>query len=518
MSFYILLVIFLISILILVTIIYWRLIRPEKYMYDELRRQGVPGEPFIPIIGQLPQLNRARESNGVLTYLFSLSEKYGNYFLFSFGPLVRIMISEPDMIADVVGRSHAQDYVKPDVFGNIFKPLIGSHNLLVSEGQEHERARKMLNPAFHFISLKSMISIMVNETAKAIDSFFPLSDSNAIDLHRELSSLTLSIIMSSAFGQASSTQSNFNRTMYQTVNDVFEAIRYRIMYTITQIPFLARLPFWRKKVIDDGVQMIGDAVDQIITDRRQGRSASLCVGSDLLDLLLSAIDSDGNSFTDEEIKQQALTFVLAGHETTSNLMAWAMYALMTNESALRACREEVDRVLPNYINPSHELIGSLVVCEAVLQETLRLYPPAPIFARKCVREHVIGKEEQKQLRIPVGTSIVINSYTLHRRADLWSRPHEFDYTRWLRDPVTDLKPKLAHPFCYLPFAAGSRNCIGQNFAMLEAKIMLAMLLQRCDFLMEPGQNIAQEFIITLRPKYGLWAQVSKRSKNMSKIE
>ncbi|CAF1604130.1 unnamed protein product [Rotaria magnacalcarata] len=502
----------------MITIVYWRLIRPEKHLYDELRRQDVPGEPFIPIIGQLPQLNRARENNGVLAYLFSLSEKYGNYFLFSFGPLMRIMISEPDMIADVVGRSHVHDYVKPDVFGNIFKPLIGTHNLLVSEGEEHERARKMLNPAFHFINLKSMVSIMVNETAKVIDGFFLLSDSNAIDLHRELSGLTLSIIMSSAFGQASSTQSNFNQTMYQTVNDVFEAIKYRIMHTITQIPFLARLPFWRKKVIDDGVQIIGDAVDQIITDRRQGRSASLCAGSDLLDLLLSAIDSDGKSFTDEEIKQQALTFVLAGHETTNNLMAWAMYVLMTNESALRACREEVDKVLPNCISPSHELISSLVVCEAVLQETLRLYPPAPIFARKCVREHVIGKEGQKQLRIPVGTTIVINSYTLHRRADLWSRPHEFDYTRWLRDPVTDLKPKLAHPFCYLPFAAGSRNCIGQNFAMLEAKIMLAMLLQRCDFVMEPGQNIVQEFIITMRPKYGMRAQVSKRSKSISTIE
>ncbi|CAF1577277.1 unnamed protein product [Rotaria magnacalcarata] len=120
------------------------------------------------------------------------------------------------MIADIVGRSHAHGYVKPNVFINVFKPLIGSHNLLVCEGQEHERARKMLNPAFHFMNLKSMISIMVHEAIKVIDSFYPSSDLKSIDLHMELSNLMLSIIMSSEFGQTSSTQSNFNRTIYQT--------------------------------------------------------------------------------------------------------------------------------------------------------------------------------------------------------------------------------------------------------------------------------------------------------------
>ncbi|CAF1202034.1 unnamed protein product [Rotaria sp. Silwood1] len=419
-------------------------------------------------------------------------------------------MAEPGMIADVVGRSHAHDYVKPDIFVNVFKPLIGSHNLLVSEGHEHERARKMLNPAFHFVNLRSMASIMTNETAKAIDRFFSTSQSKYTDLHMEMSSLTLSIIMSSAFGKDSSTAENFSQTMYQTINEIFDAIRYRLTYTITQIPFLSRLPLWRKSVIDNGVRRVTRSVEQVITDRRQGRSASLCAGSDLLDLLLSAVDSDGKSFTDEEIKDQALTFVLAGHETTSNLMTWAMYVLMTNESVFRACREEVDKILPNGTDPTYELVCNLVVCEAILQETLRLYPPAPLFVRKCIREHIIGKEEQQQLRIPAGTTILINSYALHRRADYWPRPLEFDYTRWIRDPITDLKPKLAHPFCYLPFAAGPRNCIGQHFAMLEAKVMLAMLVQRCDFVIEPGQKIVPEFIITMRPKYGLRARVSKR--------
>ncbi|CAF3724226.1 unnamed protein product [Rotaria sordida] len=228
---------------------------------------------------------------------------------------------------------------------------------------------------------------------------------------------------------------------------------------IDRIPIIAQLPFWYKPILDKGCREVAEFVDQIIADRRHGRSTSQCSGPDILDILLSAVDAEGKSFSDQEIKEQALTFVFAGHETTGTLMTWAIYVLMTNEEVWRACRDEVNRVLPNGIEPTNEHMSELVVCEAVLQETLRLYPPAPLFGRQCIREHTIDSGGNHQLRIPVGISILINTYVLHRRADFWPRPLEFDYTRWMRDPVTGHKPKLAHPFCYLPFAAGSRNCI-----------------------------------------------------------
>jgi cytochrome P450 len=181
---------------------------------------------------------------------------------------------------------------------------------------------------------------------------------------------------------------------------------------------------------------------------------------------------------------------------------------MTHDDVLKACQEEVDRVLPNGIEPTNEHLSELVICEAIINETLRLYPSAPIFVRNCIREHTIGTE--RQLRIPVGASVTVNSYTLHRRGDLWPRPLEFDYTRWMRDSKTGLKPKLAHPFAYLPFATGPRNCIGQNFALIEAKILLAMFVQRCNFKIVPGQKAVPDLIITLRAKYGLLANISKR--------
>ncbi|CAF3781478.1 unnamed protein product [Rotaria sp. Silwood1] len=495
----------------IVFIIYWNLIRPQKRFYDDFRRQGIPGEPFVPFVGQLPEMRRASEKDAGAEYRMGLAQKHGYVYLTGFGPTIRLSVIEPDMIADVFSRTHAQDYRKPSDMKKIFKPLIGSHNLLVSEGVEHERARKMLNPAFHFIKLQSMISIMVEQTIKAINELLLLSsEEKVVDLQTELNALTLTIIASSAFGKGFETIANAKQIVCRAFIEVLEAMEYRTIRMIDYIPLIAQLPYWRKDILDQGSREISKFVDQIIADRRHEKSSSLCSGDDLLDLLLSAVDAQGHKFTDQEIKDQALTFVAAGHETTGNLMTWTMYVLMTNKQVLQACRDEVDRVLSNGTEPTYEHINELVICEAVLQETLRLYPPAPFLERQCIREHYIGSKGNRQVRIPAGAKVLINTCILHRRAEFWPQPLEFDYTRWLRDPVTGLKPKLTHSFCYLPFAAGPRNCIGQNFALVEAKVILALLVQRCNFEIEPGQKIVPDVRITMRCKYGLRAKLSKR--------
>ena len=492
-------------------IVYWILIRPQKRLYDIFRSQGIPCEPFVPLIGQLPDILRETRKDGAINYRMELIRKHGYIYVIGFGPLVNLVVMEPDILADAFGRSHTQDYSKPLNTDRAFKPLIGVHNLLVSEGVEHERARKMLNPAFHFIKLQSMISIMISQTRKAIEELVALpNDRQIIDLRVEFSTLTLAIIVSSAFGKNFDAMTDAKQFICRTFAELVDAVQYRTMRMIDFIPIISRLPFWKKNIIDQRAKELSDFADEIILDRRQNRSISLLPDEDMLDLLLSAVDHDGQPFNNQEIKDQALTFVLAGHETTGSLMTWIMYVLMTNEHVLQACRDEVDRVLPHGIEPTFEHINQLVICEAIIQETLRLYPPAPLLSRRCTHEHVVGREGHHQIRIPTGAVILFNIQFLQRREQFWPRPLEFDYTRWLRDPVTGLKPKLAHPFCYLPFGAGPRNCIGQNFALLEAKIILAMLVQRCNFELEPGQKIIPDIRIALRPRYGLRAKVYKR--------
>jgi cytochrome P450 len=498
-----------IIIAVVVVIIYFKLIRPQKQLYDAFRAQGISGEPFVPLIGQIFEYSRQRENDTSVVYIQELAKKHGYTFLYGFGPLTRLFCNEPDLLADILSRNNAINYTKPKDFSTLFTPLIGHHNLLVAEGSEHERARRMINPAFHHVNLKSMVSIITDRTATAIESM--ISDKEklkSVDLQVGFNELTLSIIASSAFGADFENNAHAKDVLCRTFTEVLDTTEYRSMRLINQIPLLSKLPFCRKNILDSGRRKINEFVDQIITERRQGHSTSMCYGADLLDLLLSAVDDEGKSFTDQEIKEECLTFVLAGSETTGNLMVWMLYVLMTNENVLQACREEIDRVLPNGTEPTNEHLSELVICDAVISETLRLYPPAPFFLRHCARDHVIGTD--RQLSIPEGTDIVINTNILHRRSDLWPRPNEFDYTRWMRDPKTGLKPKLPHPFAYLPFAAGPRNCIGQNFALLEAKIMLAMFVQRCNFEIIPGQKIVPEVKITMRTKYGLWSNISKR--------
>ncbi|UJR08161.1 hypothetical protein I4U23_012435 [Adineta vaga] len=488
--------------------IYWKIIRPSKSIYDILWSQGVPSEPFIPIIGQTLELRRYREEGQLLEYHKKLTKKYGLRYVFSMGPYPRLVIQEPELIGDVLGRTQAEHFYKPADLSFRLKPLIGTQNLLVSNGKEHDRARKMLNPAFHSDNLQSMISIMTEHTMKAIHNL--LESSSTIDLAKQFNSLTLSIIISSALGTNSEVDSNTEEIIAQTFKEILAALFYRLARMIMFIPIVSQLPFWKKNIIDQGSKELDRFIQKIINDRRQGRSQSQCINADLLDLLVSAVDNQGHEFTNQEIKDQALTFILAGHETTSNLMEWIMYELMTNPSVYQACQDEVDRVLPNGLIPTYVHLNQLPIIESVLQETLRLYPPAPFFIRQCIHEQTIGKTTNHPLRIPIGTTILVNAYAVHRRTEFWSRPNEFDYTRWLRDPTTGLKPKLSHPFCYLPFAAGPRNCIGQNFALLEAKVILAMFVQHCHFELEAGQQIIPEIRITMRPKYGLRARISKR--------
>ncbi|CAF3636912.1 unnamed protein product [Rotaria sordida] len=508
---YFLLNAFVVFLLIGLFIIYWKLIRTAKRIYDALHNQHVPGKPFVPIIGQLSELYQAHKNDTIIDFMTNIVQKYGYYFLVGFGPLTRLFIIEPKLIGDILHRSHEQDYIKPADFVTIFEPFIGKHNLLVSEGAEHDRARKMINPAFYFNNLKAMISIMVEQTNKSIDELLPnFNNQQTVDLQKEFSALTLSIIVSGAFGKQLENQGDLKAIVCESIPKVAAAIEYRTMRMINQVPLLAKLPICQKHIIDQCSQDIARIVDQIIADRREGRSSSLSSSNDLLDLLLSAVDSEGIPFNDQEIKEHALTFVFAGHETTGSLMIWISYILMTNNNVLRACQEEVDRILSNGTQITYEHLTELNVCEAVIQETLRLYPSAPFLSRECIHEHTIGNENDRQLLIPVDTTIIIDIYQLHRRAEFWHRPLEFDYTRWLRDPITGLKPKLSHPFCYLPFGAGPRNCIGQNFAMLEAKVILASFIQRCNFELEPGQKIIPDIMVNMRSKYGLRAKISRR--------
>ncbi|CAF1133274.1 unnamed protein product [Rotaria sordida] len=274
------------------------------------------------------------------------------------------------------------------------------------------------------------------------------------------------------------------------------------------------LPIIKKPIIDQGADKIRQFVDQIILARRQGSSQSQCQGSDILDLLLSAKDSNNQGFSNEQIREETLAFILAGHETTSTLITWCLYVVMTNPEVYRACLQEVDHILQDGTELDYHKLDELQVIEAVIYETLRLYPPAPFFIRQCIHEHTIGGGDSKQppISVPRGVIVHINTYILHRLETYWGmNAEQFDYKRWLKNPETGIKPKLKHPFCYLPFSAGNRNCIGQHFALLESKVILSLFFKYFTFKMVEDQIIFPDFSLTMKLAYGLRIRIKRRS-------
>jgi cytochrome P450 len=500
---------FLLCIIPILIYLSYKFIYKPKQMYDYLKAQGIPTEPFRPIIGQLYQIRSYLQHNHIMNYFQSLQIKHGSIFLIALKSELRLIIHQPDYIREVL-KIHKENYLKADFYKRTLSPIIGLHNLLVSEGEEHDRSRRMLNPVFHHVNLQSMIPIIIEQTKKAIHSW---PNEGEFDVQEESSALSLSIIASAAFGQSFETIQNGRQITHEIFTDVLNAIQHRLFNPLLAIPFLSMLPIMKKPIIDKGRDKIHRFVDQIIHERKLGASQSYCQSSDILDLLLNAKDDKDQGFSDNQIRDEAIAFILAGHETTSSLITWCLYAIMTHPEVYRACVEEIDQVLQDGTELDYHKLNQLQIIEATIYETLRLYPPAPFFVRQCVREHVIGGRESKQppISIPRGVLVHINTYVLHRLEEYWGMNAEnFDYRRWLRNPETGIKPKLKHTFCYLPFSAGSRNCIGQQFALLESKVILAFLLKHFEFEMIEGQFIIPDFSITMKLAYGLRVKIKRR--------
>ena len=282
MTLFVVLCILLSIIILSAIVVYFKLIRRSKSLYNVYRSQGVPGEPFIPLLGQLKDYQRAEKATDGVTYFQELTNQHGHRFLFGYGPFTRLFCSEPELLADVLDRTQSQNFRKPSHFIGALKPIIGDQNLLLMEGSQHDRARKMLNSAFHFSQLKSMIPIIVKETDEALNAFFSGGETKEVDFKVEFNSLTLSIIAASAFGQGFEEIPGTKEVICRTFTEVLDAINYRTVRMIDKIPIINKLPFWHKKTVDEGAKRISDFVDTVIANRRQGQSTSLCPNGDLL--------------------------------------------------------------------------------------------------------------------------------------------------------------------------------------------------------------------------------------------
>jgi cytochrome P450 len=387
--------------------------------------------------------------------------------------------------------------------------------LLTSEGAAHLRQRRMIQPAFHRSRIAEYAESMVEFADKMSSSW---SDGDVLDIDKEMMHLTLQIVGKTLFSANVEDDADDVGNAMTTVSKLFDFL------LLPYSEWLQKLPLPQTGRFNRARATLNSVIYGIIERRRASGDET----GDLLSMLLAARDEeDGKSMTDVQIRDEALTLFLAGHETTSNALTFTWYLLSQNPDKAEKLHDELDRVLAQGGNPtgregvtgmsgesereaqspksSRSLtiddVPNLKYTEAVLAESMRLFPPAWAIGRLALEDHEFGG-----YTVPKGSLILVSPYIAHRDSRFWADADQFIPERWESQGVKEAGQKNI----YFPFGGGIRRCIGEGFAWTEGILLLATLARKWKLSLVPEQKIGLMPLITLRPKYGMRMRVEKR--------
>jgi cytochrome P450 len=364
---------------------------------------------------------------------------------------------------------------------------------------------------------------MYEDTKNMLDRWFGSygDDEFEIDMLKEAQRLSLDIIGHAAFGIANIDDygcDNYDlpegtSTLGDLCKLAFElSVKYASSFQ-SLIPFSKHFPTRLNRQIRATRDALSAIARDVVAKRRQLGSMSDDEQHDLLDYLLKMRDA---SISDDDIISECVTFIIAGHETTSNTLSWSFYLLTQHPGILDRCRAEVDSVLSKG-DANIENSKNLSLIGATIAEALRLWPPVPGVIRYALEDAWIGSGEDR-IFVPKGTDVSILCYSLHHNKKYWDDPETFNPDRWLVDDPSSPTGKKLVPlpagipqFAYAPFSKGTRTCVGQTFAVLEARMIIAMILQRYDVSFVPGQKIVPKVRITTSPRHGVLLKMHRRS-------
>ena len=378
------------------------------------------------------------------------------------------VVNRPELVWDVLA-THGGRFTKGPTM-QAAKRMLGE-SLLTSEGEQHRSQRRLIQPLFHHERIAALVPSIRAAGERASTRW---TDAERIEVRAEMARLTLSIVVETLFGAGIDDRDAVR--IGEALNDVlaqFDRVFSPFLPLTEHLPIPSTLRFRRARAVFDRT------IYRMIAERR----ARGVGGDDLLSLLMRAQEA-GASMTDEQVRDEAITIFLAGHETTANALAWTWLLLSGNPEADRRFGERVD---------------DRTFVQAVLHESLRLYPPAWAIGRRVIAEH-----EADGIAIPAGSVVIVSPWLLHHDPRWWRDPAVFDPGRWLDgEPATDRH-------AYLPFGGGSRMCIGEGFAELEASTLLATIGRNWRFEHDPADVVRLQPVVTLRPESGLWMRARRR--------
>ena len=410
--------------------------------------------------------------------------QYGDIFYYRAAWLHVYFLNRPDLIEYVLVRN-PQNFRKDRVVQNS-RWLLGT-GLLTAEGDAWKRQRRLIQPAFARDRTDAYARCMTDSAKQMLTDW---RVGSMVDIHQEMMSLTLRVVVRALFELETIETGEISRSL-NTI--MLNSIGGRLLLP----PFFRYLPLSGMRDVRRAVGDMNAAVYHIIRQRRSGDQQA---SGDLISLLMNARDEDGSMMTDQQLRDEMMTFLLAGHETTALALSWALYLLSQSARAEEKLHEEVDRVLASRL-PSISDLPSLTFVDSVLKETMRLYPPAWSVART-----VIADFELEGYRIPAGANIVMSQWIMHRDPRFFSAPEEFDPDRWGSSASQNL-PR----FAYFPFGGGPRQCIGAVFATTEAALILATIARRYHLVSVKKAPVRPVPGLTLRPKDPIRMRIEARS-------
>jgi cytochrome P450 len=451
--------------------------RPSEPSSEDviLARREARGPRGLPVLGHLGHL--ARDPLGFFTQCY---REYGDVVALRLGTWPMLLISDPELIEHVLVKDH-RNFVKNSFFWRQVTAVFGK-GILTSEGDFWHRQRRLAAPAFTGHRLARYGEVMVRQTQRMLAGW---EVGQERDLHADMMGLTLRIAAETLFG--SEVEEDIDEIDH-AVNALAEEIATRMARPFVipdSVPLPGHIRYRR------GLRRIEQVIARMINKRR---SQSEDTG-DLLSMLMQARDEHGYPMSDQQLRDEAITIFLAGHETTALALSWAWHLLTEHPDLEEELAADVSGTLGGEPATVEDL-ARLRLAEHVVLESMRLYPPAWLVGREALHDCNVG-----EYAVPEGTTIYMSPWVIHRSSSYFEEPEKFRPDRWRGDLAKQL-PR----FAYFPFGGGPRVCIGNRFAMMEAVLVLATMVQQFRIERVNGHPVRPLPSITLRPKGGVWVR------------
>lgn len=412
-----------------------------------------------------------------LAYVIKHQKKHGDIFEVDSIAQKVMFATHPEVAKHLLVENNKSYHKSFDY--QILKMVLGE-GLLSSDGNFWLKQRRLAQPAFHKKRLDMMFETMLRETIELCSRLEEIKKTNkSFNLNTELTTVTINIVAKTLFGTQIDT----------SIELVGKHITHLNSYIVDKVNNPLLPPLWfptrRNRAFNKAMNDLNDIIYKIIADRRKSPDEH----DDLLSMLMNARDEEtGEGMTDLQLRDEILTLFVAGHETSATSLSWIMILLSQNPNWMDQCKQEIAQVIGDRL-PALEDMAKLPILKRVIDEALRMYPPAWIVGRKALAD-----DEVLGYKIKKGYNVIISVYVIHRHPDFWENPDQFDPDRFLPERSAN-----RHKYAYFPFGGGPRMCIGNNFALMEMTLILAMILQR--YTPKAGQeHFDWESLVTLRPK------------------